>query len=82
VGGPGLDFETWVLRPRLTARKNPGLKIETWATHSRYGGQCLFFRERNHGLSAHPRRFPNFIPVNIIPPEPNLHTETRSTLAV
>jgi hypothetical protein len=37
VGGPGLDFETWV-SPRkwvLTTLEHPGLKIETWATRSK-----------------------------------------------
>jgi hypothetical protein len=34
VGGPGLDFKTWV-SPRSWSRpKHPGLKGETWATHS------------------------------------------------
>jgi hypothetical protein len=37
VGGPGLDFETWVFRPGPFARGNPGLKIETWATHQSLG---------------------------------------------
>jgi hypothetical protein len=30
VGGPGLDFETWVSREKS---EHPGLKSETWATH-------------------------------------------------
>src|SRR5271168_3617025 len=34
MGGPGLDFETWVFREDQLLRRNPGLKIETWATHS------------------------------------------------
>jgi hypothetical protein len=29
VGGPGLDFETWVFRLVLFARKNPGLKSDS-----------------------------------------------------
>jgi hypothetical protein len=38
VGGPGLDFETWV-SPRkwvLTKPEHPGLKIETRATQSKW----------------------------------------------
>jgi hypothetical protein len=35
VGGPGLDFETWVSPRKWGASpEHPGLKSETWATHS------------------------------------------------
>jgi len=34
VGGPGLDFETWVSPEKSVLPEHPGLKSETWATHS------------------------------------------------
>jgi hypothetical protein len=44
VGGPGLDFETWVMRPGPIVRRNPGLKIETWATHLKHWKLGFDFR--------------------------------------
>ena len=34
MGGPGLDFETWVFLVNVFNPEHPGLKSETWATHS------------------------------------------------
>jgi hypothetical protein len=67
VGGPGLAFETWVLRQEPTARRNPGLKIETWATHLIFVG--AIFEKHFHEGATKPR----------VPPlrSPRFPVETR-----
>jgi hypothetical protein len=58
VGGPGLDFETWVFSRKwvdlkggeIHLQRNPGLKSETWATHSMFVRASFMFLG---GLQVH-----------------------------
>jgi len=54
VGGPGLDFETWVSPEKSVLPEHPGLKSETWATHSIFVRTIFIFLggPKAHDLSG------------------------------
>ena len=59
MGGPGLDFETWVSPEKSVLPEHPGLKSETWATHSIFVRAMFIFlggpqAHRNSGRKTFP----------------------------